>query len=113
MASELRLECKFQMAELESQLRDLKAQVEALERRLAAASAAVPSPAPTAARVPTPATPDPPEIQEEILLAISAAVAAFLGKRGHIRQIRLASSMAWAQQGRASIQASHGIVVQR
>ncbi len=113
MASELRLECKFQMAELESQLRDLKTQVEALERRLAAASAAVPSPAPTAARVPTPATPGNPEIQEEILLAISAAVAAFLGKRGHIRQIRLASSMAWAQQGRASIQASHGIVVQR
>jgi methylmalonyl-CoA carboxyltransferase large subunit len=46
-------------------------------------------------------------VSEEILLVISAAVAAFLGKRPHIRQIRLVGSAAWAQQGRVTIQASH------
>jgi methylmalonyl-CoA carboxyltransferase large subunit len=46
-------------------------------------------------------------ITEEEVLAISAAVAAFLGVRAHIRQIRLVSTNAWAQQGRVYIQASH------
>jgi methylmalonyl-CoA carboxyltransferase large subunit len=48
-----------------------------------------------------------PEISEEELLAISAAIGAYLGVRAHIRQIRLVSTNAWAQQGRVSIQASH------
>jgi methylmalonyl-CoA carboxyltransferase large subunit len=51
------------------------------------------------------------EISEELLLVLSAAIAAFLGKRPHIRQIRLLHSGAWAQQGRVSIQASHSFVV--
>jgi methylmalonyl-CoA carboxyltransferase large subunit len=46
-------------------------------------------------------------ITEEELLAISAAIGAYLGVRAHIRQIRLLSTNAWAQQGRVSIQASH------
>jgi methylmalonyl-CoA carboxyltransferase large subunit len=46
-------------------------------------------------------------ISEEEVLAISAAVAAYLGVRAHIRQIRLVGGGAWAQQGRVSIQASH------
>ena len=50
------------------------------------------------------------EISEEVLLAITAAVAAFLGKRATIHQIRLTGSTAWAMQGRATVQASHGIV---
>ncbi|MBS1825448.1 MAG: hypothetical protein JST93_09020 [Acidobacteria bacterium] len=50
-------------------------------------------------------------IPEEVLLVISAAIAAFLGKRPHIRQIRLIGSGAWAQQGRVSIQASHALAV--
>jgi methylmalonyl-CoA carboxyltransferase large subunit len=49
----------------------------------------------------------PEEISEEELLAISGAVAAFLGVKAHIKQIRLISGNAWAQQGRVSIQASH------
>jgi methylmalonyl-CoA carboxyltransferase 12S subunit len=48
-------------------------------------------------------------ISEEVLLAISAAIAAYLGERIHIRQIRLISSSAWAQVGRASVQASHQV----
>jgi methylmalonyl-CoA carboxyltransferase large subunit len=50
-------------------------------------------------------------LDEGTLLAISAAIAAFLGKRGHIRQIRLLGSPAWAQQGRVTIQASHDLAV--
>ena len=50
----------------------------------------------------------PAEITEEEVLAISAAIGAYLGVRAHIRQIRLVSTSAWAQQGRVSIQASQG-----
>ena len=46
-------------------------------------------------------------ISEEEILAISAALAACLGVRVRIRQIRLIGSGAWAQEGRVSIQASH------
>ncbi len=46
-------------------------------------------------------------LSEELVLVISAAIAAYLGKRPHIRQIRLLRSDAWAQQGRATVQASH------
>jgi methylmalonyl-CoA carboxyltransferase 12S subunit len=48
-------------------------------------------------------------LSEELVLVISAAIAAFLGKKAHIRQIRLLGSAAWAQQGRATIQASHAL----
>jgi methylmalonyl-CoA carboxyltransferase large subunit len=50
-------------------------------------------------------------LSEELVLVISAAVAAFLGKRPHIRQIRLLGSAAWAHQGRATVQASHALGV--
>jgi methylmalonyl-CoA carboxyltransferase large subunit len=49
----------------------------------------------------------PAAITEEELLAVSAAIGAYLGVRAHIRQIRLVGTSAWAQQGRVSIQASH------
>ena len=45
------------------------------------------------------------EITEEEILAISAALGAYLGVRVHIRQVRLLSSSAWAQQGRVLVQA--------
>jgi methylmalonyl-CoA carboxyltransferase large subunit len=48
-------------------------------------------------------------VNEETVLVIAAAVAAFLGKKAHVRQIRLLSSPSWVQQGRATIQASHTI----
>ena len=51
--------------------------------------------------------PAPLAITEEELLAVSAAIGAYLGVRAHIRQIRLVGTSAWAQQGRVSIQASH------
>ena len=51
------------------------------------------------------------EFSEELLLVLSAAVAAYLGKRPHIRAIRLQGSGAWAQQGRVFVQASHQLNV--
>ena len=44
---------------------------------------------------------------EEEMLAIGAAVAAFLGVRAQIRQVRLVRSSAWAQVGRMGAHASH------
>lgn len=44
---------------------------------------------------------------EDTLLAISAAVAAFLGVRARIRHVRLVHSSAWAQVGRMGVHAAH------
>jgi methylmalonyl-CoA carboxyltransferase 12S subunit len=48
-------------------------------------------------------------IDLETVMAISAALAAYLGKKPHIRAIRLLGSEAWAQQGRATIQAWYSV----
>ena len=97
---------RIQMAEITARLRALENghstsaspedHAEALPLAAAASEekAAAPAPQETA-------------ITEEEMLAISAAIGAFLGVRAHIRQIRLLSSPAWAQQGRVNIQASH------
>jgi len=52
------------------------------------------------------------EFGEELLLAISAAVAAYLGVKPHIRQIRLLGGVTWSQQGRVTIQASRDFAVE-
>ena len=83
---------KLRLSGLESvreELNALKVQVSALEQSAAKAAAA---PAP---------------VSEEDMLAISAAVAAFLGVRARIRQVRLVHSSAWAQVGRMGTHASH------
>jgi len=46
-------------------------------------------------------------LSEEMVMVLGAAIAAFLGKKAHIRQIRLLGSAAWLHQGRVTIQASH------
>jgi methylmalonyl-CoA carboxyltransferase large subunit len=48
-------------------------------------------------------------LSEELVIVISAAIAAYLGKKPRIRQIRLLGGPAWAQQGRVTIQASHAL----
>ena len=48
---------------------------------------------------------------DELILAISAAIAAYLGVKPHIRQIRLLASAPWSQQGRVTIQASHALAI--
>jgi methylmalonyl-CoA carboxyltransferase large subunit len=98
---------------LQAQMAEISNRLAALENRsiedkpvqpaaIAAAAPATPVAAPQAK-----AGPEPVAITEEELLAISAAIAAFMGVKAHIRQIRLISTTAWAQQGRVSIQASH------
>jgi methylmalonyl-CoA carboxyltransferase large subunit len=48
-------------------------------------------------------------INEELVMTISAAIAAYLGVKPRIRQIRLLGNASWAQTGRITIQASHAI----
>jgi methylmalonyl-CoA carboxyltransferase large subunit len=50
-------------------------------------------------------------VSEEIIAVISAALAAYLGVKPHIRQISLVGGASWAQQGRVTIQASHALAV--
>jgi methylmalonyl-CoA carboxyltransferase large subunit len=92
-------------ADLETEVMELRQRVEKLEALLAASSSKV-APSVTAATKPTVHG----EIAPDIVLAITAAVAAFLGKRATIHQIRLTGTTAWAMQGRATVQASHGLV---
>jgi methylmalonyl-CoA carboxyltransferase 12S subunit len=94
---------KHEIKALEEELHELRQRVEKLESLLAAAKA---TPAGALAHAYKEVEQS---ITPEIVLAISAAVAAFLGKRASIRQIRLSGESPWAMQGRATVQASHGI----
>jgi methylmalonyl-CoA carboxyltransferase 12S subunit len=88
--------------ELQTQVADLTAKLAALQPP----PAPVVQEPPAAAAVPAPA-PEAEGITDEVMLAISAAVAAFLGERAHVRAVRLISTSRWSQEGRVSIQASH------
>lgn len=116
------------LTSLNEDLDALRAQLSALTARIAefdGAAAGTPSAAPISANgaaknpavapeplaVASASAPVREDISEEILMAISAAVAAYLGKRANIRTVRLLSSTAWAQQGRVNIQASHRLNV--
>ncbi|MBO3142497.1 hypothetical protein [Dermatophilus congolensis] len=81
-----------ELEQLRVLVQDLSARVERLESRIAELH-------------------DPEEISEDVILAISAAVAAALGKRATIKQIHFASKSGsgWADQGRSDIQHSHTI----
>ncbi len=91
-----------EVAQLEARLEELTRRLQALEGSGSAPAAE----APPAAQAAPPA-PEEPTVTEEEILAVSAAIAAFLGVRHRIRQIRLVSTPMWAQAGRVSIQASH------
>ena len=50
------------------------------------------------------------EITPELLMIMSASIAAYLGKNVHIRRARFISEQgpsSWSQMGRVSIQTSH------
>ena len=58
------------------------------------------------------------EVSTEVLILISAAVTAFLGKKVRIRSAKMLQSPyeivnPWAQQGRVIMQASHNLQVRR
>jgi methylmalonyl-CoA carboxyltransferase large subunit len=106
---------KITMKDLAEALEKVQAHLQALSERVERLEAAGPKPHAVEEPMPVPAALEPApqsepakeEITEEELIAISAALAAYLGVRVRIKQIRLLSSHAWAQQGRVSIQASH------
>src|SRR3954470_1472372 len=81
-------EIRAALAELSSRVRALEGAAPAAVARPAAAP-----PAPPAAGPPAAAD----AMNDDTLAMIAAAVAAFLGKRAHVRQVRLISSSAWAQ----------------
>ena len=99
------------LKQVQIQLAELSERIERLESAAGPGKPAENSATeePAAAVEPQAAQPAPalPELTEEQMLAISAALAAYLGMRVRIREIRLISSSAWAKQGRVSIQASH------
>ena len=100
------------LEEIRSQLATLAERVTGLEKLVSPAAHAAKAPAPEPAisnAPPTNSVAAAAGISEEELLAISAALAAWLGVQPHIRQIRLIRTSAWAQQGRVTIQASHGL----
>ena len=95
-------------AQVAAALEALRREVARLGERVAALEAAGGKPA----AVPAPApAPQAEALSEELVLVISAAIAAFLGKAPRIRQIRLLGSAAWSQAGRVTIQASHALPV--
>ncbi len=49
------------------------------------------------------------EVADDVLLAIAAACAAYLGKRATVKQVHLRRHTTWAKQGRAEVQYSHAI----
>ncbi len=99
---------KQRLAELEARFRELEARLGGKNGATApAAAAAAPAPAPA----PQAASAKEEELSPEILMVISAAIAAFLGKKARIRRVRRATPgmNPWAQQGRVNIQASHNV----
>jgi methylmalonyl-CoA carboxyltransferase large subunit len=91
---------------LRQELARLGERVAALEAAAGVKAHPPPAPPPVPAEAPAPAAEG---LSEELVLVISAAIAAYLGKKPHIRQIRLLGSAAWAQEGRVTIQASHAL----
>lgn len=47
------------------------------------------------------------EIPEDVLMAISAAVSAYLGNKGKVKAVRFSRHRTWAAQGRQAVQSSH------
>jgi methylmalonyl-CoA carboxyltransferase large subunit len=100
------------LEKVQAQLATLSARVEQLESaslKPPAASEAIAVPEPEFKEPAAAPEPPKPEITEEELIAISAALGAYMGVRIRIKQIRLLGSHAWSQQGRVSIQASHNL----
>ncbi|MGC8642051.1 MAG: hypothetical protein ACP5XB_19475 [Isosphaeraceae bacterium] len=95
------------LEELRREVRRLADRVGALEA--ASHAVAKPEARPPAAAPAAGEPAAPPGLDEELIVIIASAIAAFLGKKPHIRQIRLIGSAAWAQQGRVTIQASHAL----
>ena len=51
----------------------------------------------------------PSEVPEDVVIAISAAVAAFFGHRAKVKQVHYRTGAAYAQIGRAVVQGKHDV----
>jgi methylmalonyl-CoA carboxyltransferase large subunit len=103
------LELTAVIGELRAELAQLTARVTQLEKTVSVVAHDAPVAPVSASKEQLPAPAEQETLPEEIVLVISAAIAAFLGKRAHIRQIRLVGSVPWAQQGRVTIQAARNL----
>jgi methylmalonyl-CoA carboxyltransferase large subunit len=97
------IDLSAELAELRTELQSLSARLARLESVRPAIEAAKQPALPQTSAAPVVAD----AISEELMLVLSAAVAAFLGERAHIRQVRIVRSPGWSNVGRVSIQASH------
>ncbi|HSJ19854.1 MAG TPA: hypothetical protein VK964_04705 [Nocardioidaceae bacterium] len=50
-----------------------------------------------------------PGVPDDVIVAVSAAVAAFLGHRAKVKQVHYRTGQAWAQQGRVVVQGQHNV----
>ena len=103
---ELLEQMRAEMAQLADRVARLEGKPLMAEPKAVEPPKAEPQPLPAPAPAP-PAIVATEPLADDTIAAIAAAVAAFMGERVRIRQIRVLGSPAWAQQGRVSIQASH------
>src|ERR1019366_2575046 len=94
------------LEQLQAQMAAMSKHIEFLEHGNGVSGRTVAAPSQPAA-APAHVEPVPAAITEEELLAISAALGAYLGVRAHIRQIRLGRTSAMSMAPCAPIQASH------
>jgi methylmalonyl-CoA carboxyltransferase 12S subunit len=103
-------ELRARQAEIADQLKSVQHSVAALEAKAVVAG---PLPVPKSDTAKPQAAPAMQEgIPDDIMVVISAAVAAFVGKSARIRSARYANEgmSSWAQQGRVFVQASHNLL---
>ena len=94
--------------------RAIRAEMDELRSLIREQNGHKPAPPAPAQSVAAPAVLEVEEISPEILMVLTAAVAAFLGKKARIRRASAMPAMggnSWAQQGRVFVQASHNLSV--
>lgn len=95
-------------SDLVSAIEALTKQVEALTARVSALEATRPAAVAPAEALPSQKVPAP-SVDEETLTFIAAAVAAYLGTKSRIRQVRLVREGSWSQQGRVTSQGWYSV----
>lgn len=106
--------------ELRHNFEEYRSSVERRIEQFQAAVKSIPSSLPSPAATPKPeprpvAVPATPEISADLVLLITAAVTAYLGKKVRIRSAKVLQTPyelinPWAQQGRVFVQASHNLI---
>lgn len=97
--------------EVRREIEHIRSSITSARETTAPASARPEPVAPSPSELTNPAASE--EVSPEVLTIISAAVAAFLGKKARVRSARwirpTTPTSVWAQQGRVFVQASHNL----